>query len=148
MNITYCKLFIEICQLSSRAMTTLSSAQALRQPPTELVNAVVTLDTKSQELRSSLESFGLLDDPTPSLTEANRGFTKSQRMFLNFLYHALILDIHSALAFPWPYRTSEIEHHPQYRHQVEESSARVAEASRNVILMTRFIDIHANSTVL
>ena len=146
-NINYFQLVVKICQISSQAMSNLSSARALRQSPEELISAVSALDGKARDLSLSLNSSGILRKPS-DLREMHADLSESQMLSIHFLYHALILDIHSALAFPWPYRTSNLVRRAEFRDQIEQSSALVADTSRNVILALRSVHVDANSSVL
>ncbi|KIW32374.1 uncharacterized protein PV07_03926 [Cladophialophora immunda] len=142
-NVRYVQACIRINHLSSVIRQALFRAAAWRQTPEELVNNVVVLQKKLDELRASLRDQCQLDLPM-NLTNPLGGLNMQQALSLQFLYYNLTWDIHTTLAHPWFRGVTGLDRHPDFQGQIAESCLIVAETSRAAILDCRFIHIDAS----
>ncbi len=100
------------------------------------------LDQKARILSNEAEGIARLDDLMVSSSLAN-GLSLNMALLIHFTYYGLLFDIHTTLTYPWSRGIINLRRHPTFRTQVERSYAVVAEASRAVILESRFIHLDA-----
>lgn len=140
MNISYIRAVIRICQLSSLATRRLSSAKAFRQTPEEWAETVIELNEKLRDLKRVLKEHLNFELPF-NLAAVPSELTSHQAISLQFLYYALVWDIHCALAHPWSRGVLGVEGQMAFQSQIRESSAIVVETTRMAVLDCRFIEI-------
>ena len=146
-NVTFCTIYIKLCQILSRASKRLSSARALRQSKEELVKAITELDQEIASFKLSIKDITTLDEPL-DLAKLPAGFTIGQITWIHFLYYSLMLDIHVPLTCPWFHDPTNNQEVMPFLDQVERSSSIVANSARAAILATRFVELDVNSPVL
>lgn len=145
-NVVYFQVMIRLSQLSSLALKKLSNARAFRQTPQEWVTAVTDLDAKVSELQHCVQNtfgFSLPID----LSRVPNALNLEQSLSLQFLYHALVWDIHSVFAHPWSRGIQNLDRHSGFQIQARKSSAIMAATSRTAILDCRFIYLNAHCTL-
>jgi hypothetical protein len=82
---------------------------------------------------------GTVLDPT----NLPRGLQTTHAIYLHYSYFGSLIGIHSIFTYPWSEMLGR-DRSPSLRDQINASSEIVAEASRGIILMTRYInDIYA-----
>ncbi|KEF55737.1 uncharacterized protein A1O9_08487 [Exophiala aquamarina CBS 119918] len=142
-SMRYIQAYIKISHLSSITRKMLSKAAGCRQAPQELVDNVLKLDVKLEDLRINLQNQCQIDLPM-KLTELPAGLDMRQAISLQFLYYNLVWDIHTTLAHPWFRDIIGLERYSEFQSQIVNSCAIVAETSRAVILDCRLIQIDAS----
>jgi hypothetical protein len=97
-----------------------------------------------EEWRSQLPIYlqpGTLRNPLRlSNAKNNINFT-----YIHFAYYGSLTAIHTVFTYPWITAMFEPDPAPAIREQISISTSIVAEAARNVILTTRYIDMDAAS---
>lgn len=142
MDISAWTILIKLHQLCSLVGKSLSSAQAFRQNPAELLRTVRYLDEKVRVLGEEVEHVLPMKRPLdPSHLPGNLSLQLA--MALHFTYYGLLFDIHTTLTYPWSRGIISLRQHPSFRDQVERSYSIVAKASRDVILASRHIPLDA-----
>lgn len=68
-------------------------------------------------------------------------------MYLKYSYYGSILAIHTIFTYPWTSAIIRTDQSPAFRDQVALSTKAVVEASRSIILTTKYIDVDASSPV-
>lgn len=144
---TYCKLLIQLMQLSSIARKRLSSPAAMRKSPDQLIESVCNLNSRLEELNQSNQQVFCLDWSLGDLQSLN-GLTKRQAQSLQSHYFSLILDINTPLTYPWSGIYQYAKHDKAKFVHVEAACIAVSCASRSAILATRHVHVDANCTFL
>lgn len=134
-------------RLCSTTKKRLSSAQALRQTPAQLIETVRSLNQELDELKSSTQQNFVLDAPL-EVSQLPAGITLRQAQSLQSHYFSLVLDINTPLAYPWSCVHTYAEQDMAALAQIEASCNAVAVVSRAAILATRQIRVDASCTAL
>ena len=146
LNIGYCTTLIQLAQMSSLVAKRLSSVRAFRAGAQALVRTVTELDEELYALKQSIEPVVSLGSPV-NLNRLPQGMTLQQTIYLQIVYFATVLDIHTALTYPWSRSILSITPQPVLRSQVEKSAQKVAETCRSAILATEHIHFDASTPV-
>jgi hypothetical protein len=132
----YCHALIEMMRISSAAQRRLSSAEALRQTPSQLVETIQDLNKTLEGVKSSLQRKLSLDISL-EVPQPPEGITLRQLQSLQNHYFCLVLNINSPLAYPWSDICTNPKQDSAVFAQIEASSETVAQAARSAILSTR-----------
>ena len=145
-NSIYLQALIKINKLSSLATKKLSSVESFCQTPQGWIDTVKELNKKFEELQEKLRDDLELELPF-DLKKSNKILTSHQALSIQFLYYALVWDIHTSLAHPWFRSILGLDRHLCFQDDIRNSTAIVAQTSRNAILDCRFIHIDASCTL-
>ena len=143
----YCKLLIEMMQLSSTAQRRLSSVRALRQTADQLISTVRHLNEELERLKLSAQHKFPLGGVLDSFHLPN-GLTLRQAQSLQYHYFSLVLDINTPLAYPWSGICTYAKQDTAAFSQMQRSLNAVAQTSRSAIIATRHIQIDASCSSL
>ena len=108
---------------------------------------IETIDDLAKQLRAwyeALPAYQTLkawrcNTPTPFKTRLD------YLMYLHDAYHGSLMSIHTIFSYPWVSAIFGDENNPTFCAQVLSSTNALAEAARNIILSTKFIDIDGAS---
>jgi hypothetical protein len=139
----YCQILIELMLQSSTAKKRLSSARALRQTPSQLIETVRDLNKELDELKRAVQNKICLDGPL-EVSKLPKGITLRQAQSLQSHYFCIVLDINTPVAHPWSCISSYAKQDMIASTQLEKSCNAVAQASRSAILATREIRVDAS----
>ncbi|KAH8691680.1 fungal-specific transcription factor domain-containing protein [Talaromyces proteolyticus] len=143
----YCHVLIQLIRLCSTTKKRLSSAQALRQTPAQLIETIRNLNQELDGLKRSIQPDFALDAPLET-SQLPKGMTLRQAQSLQSHYFSLVLDINTPLAYPWSGVHTSIDQDMAALAQIGASCDAVARASRAAILATRQIRVDASCTAL
>jgi len=143
-NIEFCTHIIKHAQLSSRIGKHFSTVQAYHQKPDQIMEIAGELDRQLREWKDAvpeeMRPGGIID-----CTEIPQSLHVAHLVFLHYSYFGSLIAIHSTFTYPWSSILGR-ERNEALRKQVKVSTGVVAEASRNIILATKYInDIHAST---
>ena len=134
-------------RLCSSTRKRVSSAQALRQTPAQLIETVRSLNQELDALKSSVGQSFSLDAPLDG-SQLPKGITLRQAQSLQSHYFSVVLDINTPLAHPWSGVHTLVEPDKAALSQIQASCNTVASVSRAAILATRQIRVDASCTAL
>lgn len=146
MNLEYFTIWIRLAQLSFLVAKKLSSAQAFRQGTATLVKSVIELDEGLKALHLSIEPKLQLRGPL-DFKRIPAGMTLQQTLHLKYFYLNMVLDIHTALTFPWNKSFLESTPYPALQNQLQKSIHMVAETCQDSILTTQHLSFHASTPI-
>ena len=132
--------------MSSLVAKRLTSVRAFRAGAQALVRSVSKLNEELNALKRSIEPVLSLGSPI-GLNRLPPGMSLQQTMYLQVAYFNTVLDIHTALTYPWSRSILNLTPHPALRGQVEKSAQIVAETCRSAILATEHIHSDASTPV-
>lgn len=141
-SVDYCRISVKLAQISQRVWDNLSSATSLHQSPDSLLRALSELDRQLQELRASCKdlhspSGGVGSSITP------RCMSLDQAIGIRYQFYGVTFDLHTAATSPWSCRIGNLSRHRDFQTRVEDSSATVATACREAILLTSQLNLTA-----
>jgi hypothetical protein len=135
---------IHHAQISSEISKRLISVSAFRRTPLELIEKVSSLHQSLEQWRAQLplhlQPGTLRNHLKLSSAKDNINFT-----YIHFAYYGSLMAIHTVFTYPWITAMFGPAPTPATRDQVSLSTSIVAEAARNIILTTRYIDMDAAS---
>jgi hypothetical protein len=135
---------IHHAQISSEISRRLVSVSAFRRTPLELIEKVSSLHQSLEEWRAQLPCHlqpGTLRNPLKlSNAKNNINFTH-----IYFAYYGSLMAIHTVFAYPWITAMFGPDPALAIHEQASVSTSIAAEAARNIILTTRYIDMDAAS---
>jgi hypothetical protein len=139
----YCKLLIELMQLSSAATRRLSRLCAQQHSPRQILDTVGQLNVEMESFKSSAQSrFPFCDPVDPSHLPS--GLSLRQAQSLRFHYFAVSLDINTPLTYPWSNMATYLKPDTPDFTQMRESMKIVSQISRSTIMETSHIQIDAH----
>lgn len=110
----------------------------------ELIEIVSSLDQQLQEWRDNLPPSLQIKNPrNPPTASGMRN--KISLNYIHFAYYGSLMAIHTIFMYPWITAIFGTDPSPAFRRQVSLSMETVADASRSIILTTRYIEIDAAS---
>lgn len=144
-SLEFCTLSTKHAKISSQIAKRCSTVAAYRQTPEQIIRTVCELD---QQLREWCGTIPLSMRPgavfDPSTLPTN--FQLVHVIYLHYSYFGSLISIHSIFTYPWSVMLDR-DKSPQLREQLNLSTEIVADASRSIILMTKYInDIYAWTT--
>lgn len=138
---------IKMMRLLSTSKKRLSSARALQQTPSQLIETVASLNKDREELKVSMQKDFNIDGPLEAF-QLPSNITLCQAQSLQYHYFSLALDINTPLAYPWSLVWSYAKQNTNSFAQIEASWNAVAQTSRAAILATRQIRVNATCSTL
>ncbi|TVY54622.1 putative transcriptional regulatory protein [Lachnellula cervina] len=143
-NVGFCTYVIKHAQLSSQIGKRFSTVQAYRQSPESIVKTACELDQKLREWRDSLPP-SMHPGTIINSSEIPPNLDTVHVIYLHYAFFGSLISIHSTVTYPWSDMSGR-NGNMALRNQVDISTQIVADASRNIILATKYInDIHAST---
>ena len=68
-------------------------------------------------------------------------------VYLQYVYFTAVLSIHSVLGYPWVRALIGVHSPDAYRDDIDRSAGIVADTAREAILMTKYINLKAHTSV-
>lgn len=138
---------IKHAQISSRIGKRFSTVQAYRQTPEQVVQVAAELDQELREWKDTLPPH-LRPGSTINLSNLPVGMKMDHVLYLHYSYFGSLIGIHSTFTYPWSGIMFGRGRTKVLSNQVAISIEIVAEASRNIILATKYInDIYSSTPV-
>ena len=135
---------IGISQISAQILKELGSDKAFRQTFAALVRTVNDLSQRLEEWRKSVPAF--LEIGTPlNVSRLPPEVKIVHASYIQFAYYNNLISIHMIFALPWTSKMFGTDRDPAFRNQVARSTKATAEAARNIILTTKYIEPHGAS---
>jgi hypothetical protein len=127
-------------------MKNLTSAKARQQPLAQMTEAIKDLD---ERLRLWYENIpqALRPQLPLKLSGLPQGVQLEHVLYLYFAYHGSLIAIHSVFLYPWNFREDESSSSPYLWERIDWSGRIVAEASRQLILATRYIEVDTSAPI-
>lgn len=142
MNVELFTACVKHAQITSKISKKLATVKAYTQTPRELVQTVTEMDNLLKDWQKSLPHH--LQPSTPIKYSAiPNGLLIQHILYIRYAYYGSVLAIHSIFTYPWTMGIVSTD----FRDQVALSTNAVVEASRNIILTTRYIDVDVSSPV-
>ena len=140
---------IRSCQLSGNICRQLMAAKAFDEDPETMLALVQDFDEQLCSWKTSLHSQVRPQDTVKHFHAApNTRFL--EMILIHCSYYNLLMVVHTLFAYPWIINSFEIGANSSFRTkikaQVARSSKVVANAARNIIVMTRNFDINGACT--
>lgn len=132
-------------RINARICRKLLSASSFQQTPASTMAAMTDLNQQLESWRTTLPPT--LRPETP-INPADFHSTRSlnRMIHIRFSYYGSLTAIHTIFFFPWISVVCGIDpHNPAHSTQIAESTKVVAEAARNIIRATRYIQIDSAS---
>ncbi|KAJ6110206.1 hypothetical protein N7486_002441 [Penicillium sp. IBT 16267x] len=130
---------INHAQLCSSMHKQLSSVQALRQ---SFENTISTVSHLSSRLEQWRESLPLNLRPGTSINASGIDSKRKPRIiFLHYLYYASLISLNANFSYPWICDAIWTTRSEALREQIARSTEIVAEASRNIILLSHYTEV-------
>ncbi|TVY34894.1 putative transcriptional regulatory protein [Lachnellula occidentalis] len=143
-NVEFCTYVIKHAQLSSQIGKRFSTVQAYRQSPESIVKTACELDQKLREWRDSLPP-SMCPGTVINSSEIHPNLDTVHVLYLHYAFFGSLISLHSTVTYPWSDMFGR-DGNLAFRNQVDTSTQIVADASRNIILATKYInDIHAST---
>jgi hypothetical protein len=146
MNIEFLSACIKHAQIASRVSKRLATVKAYTQTPRELVQTVSEMDSLLEDWRKSLPDHLQPSHPIKYST-IPEGLLMCHVLYIRYAYYGSLLAIHTIFTYPWTTAITTTDHSAAFRDQVALSTNTVVEASRNIILTTKYIDVDTSSPV-
>lgn len=115
----------------------LLSVKAFKQPPEVLFENMEMLERRLEEWRTSLPDYLTLSPTNPSNASAVPYRNRANALRLHFIYHGSIIALHANFHYPWICSVLLMRNELQFRDGIAQSSARAAEASRQILSALR-----------
>ncbi|KIV94020.1 hypothetical protein PV10_05183 [Exophiala mesophila] len=132
---------IRHAQISSVIVDQLTNAEARRRDMGKTVQTVNEIDAR---LRSWYQTIPESLQLSPAhLLPASSGIQITHILYLHMAYFGSLAAIHSVFAYPWKTTNSHPGSDVDLIPQINSSMQAVAEASRNIILATKYLTISA-----
>ncbi|KAF2186192.1 hypothetical protein K469DRAFT_687197 [Zopfia rhizophila CBS 207.26] len=130
---------IKHAQITSKVAKGLTSVKSSKEPHSVLAQRVRELEIGLSEWRENMPSA--LRPGTPFEFSPPSPLTHSYRLiYLHFAYYGTMVAIHSIFAYPWYLSTYGRNQGPAFKEQVAASTKAIVEASRQIVLATKYID--------
>jgi hypothetical protein len=143
---TYCLSLIDISRLSSTVDKRLSVVRCLRIGAAATVQSVHQLQDDLDHIKTSLHnSLGVDLGVRIDQTRLPKDISFEQMLYLQFAYSTVVLSVHTILAYPWLRPLLGLDN--SFRNAIIRSSDRVAQVSREIIMMTESIHFTAYTTL-
>jgi hypothetical protein len=137
---------IKHAQINSIVSKRLATVKAYSQTPRELIQTVLEMDNLVESWRKTLPHH--FQPTTPiKYSSIPEGLHLQHILYLRYAYYGSLLAIHTIFTYPWTGAIIRTDSSTAFRDQVVLSTKAVVEASRNIILTTKHIDIDASSPV-
>ena len=146
MNLQLLTNIIEHARISSAIGKRLTTVKGLRRPLDDMIKTVHELEEQLQSWKESLPPLirpgtDIKHNNLPSRTHL------SYVLYLRFAYLGSLTAIHSIFFYPWNLPRFGADQNPALATQIVLSTEAVVEASRNIILTTKQIEVDASSPI-
>jgi hypothetical protein len=136
---------IHHAQISSAIVEQMTTAKARRRKLTETIETVNELDRRLKSWYDTVpEALRLRGSQAGT---APPGLQVSNLNYLHLAYFGSLAAIHCVFAYPWNLTGIDLGADARLAAQVETSTHALAEAARNIILITRQLQISAAAPV-
>ena len=133
---------IKHAQISSQIGKGFSTVQAYRQSPKDIVKTACDLDQQLRDWRDTLPPF-MRPGNVIKCSDLPANLTVVHVLYLHYAYFGSLIAIHSTFTYPWSGMFGK-DRSALLRNQINISTTITAEASRNIILATKYMsDIQA-----
>jgi len=146
MNIEFLSACVKHAQIASKVSKRLATVKAYTQTPRELVQTVSEMDSLLEDWRKSLPDHLQPSHPIKYST-IPEGLFMCHVLYIRYAYYGSLLAIHTIFTYPWTTAIITTDHSAAFQDQVARSTNTVVEASRNIILTTKYIDVDTSSPV-
>ncbi|KAK5304001.1 hypothetical protein LTR99_004457 [Exophiala xenobiotica] len=146
-NVAYCQVLIRLAKVSSLAAKSLSSVQACRQRPNQLLKTVRELDEQLIALRSEYKSTLRLE-PRMQSSRGAPALSRQQTVYVQYAYYNAVFDVHTIFTYPWSQSVLGLMQHPELVEQVEHSTQVVCATARDANLAMHHIEVDASTPLL
>ncbi|KAK5199661.1 hypothetical protein LTR92_000202 [Exophiala xenobiotica] len=146
-NVAYCQVLIRLAKVSSLAAKSLSSVQACRQRPNQLLKTVRELDEQLIALRSEYKSTLRLE-PRMQSSRGAPALSRQQTVYVQYAYYNAVFDVHTIFTYPWSQSVLGLMQHPELAEQVEHSTQVVCATARDANLAMHHIEVDASTPLL
>lgn len=133
---------ISLAKLSSRVSKHLTTPKAIESSPEVLLAHVQDLDQRLTKWHDALDPLYRAMPPYKAEEFAHRN-QLFHTLYLHFTYQALIIATHGLFCYPWSRPDIQSSKSSAVRSQVQQSTERVSEASRKIILAVQRLEITA-----
>ncbi|OCL02150.1 hypothetical protein AOQ84DRAFT_349537 [Glonium stellatum] len=138
--------FIQIikhAQITSAIAKELSSVKASKQPPEVIIEKAHELDQRLRDWKDNIPPH-LKPELPFRFAYLLPGTHLYHIVYLHFAYYGSLIAIHSVFTYPW--NSSGFTRNPTsaIRDQISASTQIVVDASRKIILATKFIDVNGS----
>ena len=117
------------------------SVKAFQQPSSTLLETATELDQELRDWRNSLTPSMRPGDRLKSF-QIPRDSRYLQTVLMHYVYYGSLMAIHTIFAYPWVYSTIFGDNRGTVtQDQIIYSSNTIADAARNIIVITRSLDI-------
>ncbi|PVH76694.1 hypothetical protein DL98DRAFT_464707 [Cadophora sp. DSE1049] len=141
-SVNFGTYIITHAQISSRIAKGFSTVQAYRQSPKDIVKTACDLDEQLRDWRDTLPPF-MQPGNAIKCSDLPANLTVMHVLYLHYAYFGSLIAIHSTFTYPWSGMFGK-DRSPLLHNQVKISTTIIAEASRNIILATKYMsDIQA-----
>ncbi|KAL5314332.1 hypothetical protein ACEPPN_018758 [Leptodophora sp. 'Broadleaf-Isolate-01'] len=128
---------IKHAQISSRIAKGFSTVQAYRQSPKDIVKTACDLDKQLRDWRDTLPPF-MQPGNAIKCSDLPANLTVVHVLYLHYAYFGSLIAIHSTFTYPWSGMFGN-DRSALLRNQINTSTTITAEASRNIILATKYM---------
>lgn len=132
---------IRHAQISSAIVDQLTTAETRRRDFGKTVQIVNEIDTRLRSWYKTIPDS--LQLRAPHLVSDSSGVQMSHILYLHLAYYGSLAAIHSIFAYPWKTTNFDLGSDVDLIPQINSSTQAVAEASRNIILATKYLTISA-----
>lgn len=134
---------IKHAQISSRIYTKLLSVKSSQQKHEDLVRATDELNTALSLWRESLPTY-LHPGSRIKRSTLPDGVHLDAVVYMHYAYYGTLIAIYNR--YPWTQSVSSEEETPEMHQYTLESTSKVVNAARNIILATKWIDVDMNTS--
>ncbi|CZR52471.1 uncharacterized protein PAC_02348 [Phialocephala subalpina] len=141
-NLEYSTYIIKHAQISSQIGKGFGTVQAYRQSPKDIVKTACDLDQQLRDWRDTLPP-AVQPGNVINCSELPANLTMMHVLYLHYAYFGSLIAVHSTFTYPWSGMFGR-DQSASLRNQINISTTIIAEASRNIILATKYMnDIQA-----
>jgi hypothetical protein len=142
------KNIVDQAKMSSSIAKSFATVKARQRPLREKVHLVKEVNKNLRSWYKTLSPDLKISFPVDT-KKIPRGLCAEHLMYLHLSYYGNLAAIHSILGHPWNLNDAQFSDQDDtvVKSQIEASSNALAEASRNIILITRSISLDAVAPV-
>jgi hypothetical protein len=134
---------IKHAQITSAIARGLSSVKASKQPPEVIIGKAHELDQRLRDWKDSIPPH-LRPELPFTFAYLPPGTHLYHIIYLHFAYYGSLIAIHSVFTYPWNISAFTQNPTPAIRDQISASTQIVVDASRKIILATKYIDVNGS----
>lgn len=110
-----------------------------REPVDVLIQRARKLESELHMWRQSLPTD--LQPGVPFRSTIASSPSPHQALYLHYAYHGSLIAIHSIFAYPWYSPTLASSKGESFHRQVADSTKALVEASRQIVLAVKYVDV-------